>query len=68
VFFFLNAQQKGASGSWMDPRGLSRFTYYGPCERYDWDLLRFTGQAPTKWDACFLKARDKKIKEIAAQP
>jgi hypothetical protein len=68
VFFLVNTGGKaGYSGGWMDPKSLSRFTYYGPCAQYDWGMVKWAGTGPTTWDDCFIKARDKMLKELASK-
>jgi hypothetical protein len=68
VYFLVNTGGKaGYSGGWMDPKNLARFTYYGACARYNWDEARRIGGGPTAWDDCFIKARDKKLKELASK-
>jgi hypothetical protein len=68
VYFLVNTGGKAVySGGWMDPKSLSRFTYYGACARYNWAEARRIGGGPTTWDDCFIKARDKMLKELASK-
>jgi hypothetical protein len=62
VLFFLNPGGNGVpAGGWMNPKDLSKFTYYGPCQRFQWGAVRAGAAHPTDWDACFRKARDKAL-------